>query len=69
MEHTNFVRLLAAGALICHAAPTLASEPADADDETIQRAALASPVVARQLDGREPKRVIVVPGRLVNIVC
>jgi leucyl-tRNA synthetase len=43
--------------------------PADADDETIQRAALASPAVARQLDGREPKRVIVVPGRLVNIVC
>jgi len=42
--------------------------PADADEETIQRAALESPVVARQLDGREPKRIIVVPGRLVNIV-
>ncbi len=42
--------------------------PADADDETIRRAALASPSVARQLGGREPKRVIVVPGRLVNIV-
>jgi leucyl-tRNA synthetase len=43
--------------------------PADADEEAIRRAALASPAVARQLDGREPKRVIVVPGRLVNIVC
>jgi leucyl-tRNA synthetase len=42
--------------------------PADADDEAIRRAALASPGVARQLAGREPKRVIVVPGRLVNVV-
>ena len=42
--------------------------PADADEETIRRAALASPGVARQLEGREPKRVIIVPGRLVNIV-
>ena len=31
-------------------------------------AALASPAVARQLGDREPKRVIIVPGRLVNIV-
>jgi len=42
--------------------------PADADEETIRRAALACPSVARQLEGREPKRVIVVPGRLVNVV-
>jgi leucyl-tRNA synthetase len=42
--------------------------PADADEETIRRAALASSHVARHLDGREPKRVIVVPGRLVNVV-
>ncbi len=42
--------------------------PADADEETIRRTALASPAVARQLGGREPTRVIVVPGRLVNIV-
>jgi leucyl-tRNA synthetase len=41
---------------------------ADADEETIRRAALASPGVARQLGDREPKRVIIVPGRLVNIV-
>jgi len=41
---------------------------ADADEATIRRAALASPAVARQLEGREPKRVIIVPGRLVNIV-
>jgi leucyl-tRNA synthetase len=42
--------------------------PADADEETIRRAALASPGVARQLGDREPKRVIIVPGRLVNVV-
>jgi leucyl-tRNA synthetase len=42
--------------------------PADADEETIRRTALASPHVARHLGGREPKRVIVVPGRLVNVV-
>jgi leucyl-tRNA synthetase len=42
--------------------------PADADEETIQRTALESPAVARQLEGRDPKRVIVIPGRLVNIV-
>jgi leucyl-tRNA synthetase len=42
--------------------------PADADEESIRRAALASPHVARHLGGREPKRVIVVPGRLVNVV-
>ncbi|HXV36192.1 MAG TPA: class I tRNA ligase family protein, partial [Myxococcota bacterium] len=42
--------------------------PADADEAAIRRAALASPAVARQLGGREPKRVIIVPGRLVNIV-
>ncbi len=42
---------------------------ADADEETIRRAALESPGVVRQLEGREPKRVIVIPGRLVNIVC
>ena len=42
--------------------------PADADDEAIRRTALASPKVQRHLDGREPKKVIVVPGRLVNVV-
>jgi leucyl-tRNA synthetase len=42
--------------------------PAGADEETIRQLALASPYVARHLEGREPKRVIVVPGRLVNVV-
>jgi len=40
----------------------------DATEETLRAAALASPRVQELLSGREPKKVIVVPGRLVNIV-
>ena len=40
----------------------------DADEDTLRRAALASPRVQSHLEGREPKKVIVVPGRLINIV-
>ena len=39
-----------------------------ADDDAIKAAALASAGAIKNLDGREPKKVIVVPGRLVNIV-
>lgn len=42
--------------------------PADTDKEGWKTLALASPKVAAALDGRQPKDVIVVPGRLVNIV-
>ncbi len=42
--------------------------PADIDREAAQAAALASPTVQKFLDGKEPRKVIVVPGRLVNIV-
>jgi leucyl-tRNA synthetase len=42
--------------------------PADADEQEIRSAALASEHVKRHLDGRSPKKVIVVPGRLVNVV-
>jgi len=42
--------------------------PADADEATIRAAALASEKVQRHLEGREPRQVIVVPGRLVNVV-
>jgi leucyl-tRNA synthetase len=41
---------------------------ADADEETIRRAALDSEPVQRHLGGRPPKKVIIVPGRLVNVV-
>jgi leucyl-tRNA synthetase len=42
--------------------------PADAAEETIEELALASEKVRKHLEGRDPKKVIVVPGRLVNIV-
>ncbi|MCH9765715.1 MAG: leucine--tRNA ligase [Alphaproteobacteria bacterium] len=40
----------------------------DAAKDEIERAALALPSVARILDGRQPKKVIVVPQRIVNVV-
>ena len=42
--------------------------PADAEEAAIREAALASAGVQMHLGGREPRRVIVVPGRLVNVV-
>ncbi len=41
---------------------------ADISEAEARRCALASEAVMRQLGGREPKQVVVVPGRLVNIV-
>ena len=42
--------------------------PAEAEDEVIRGAALASEKVQKHLQGREPRKLIIVPGRLVNIV-
>ncbi|OYU30170.1 MAG: leucine--tRNA ligase [Comamonadaceae bacterium PBBC2] len=42
--------------------------PATADKAQIEAAALASEAFIKQADGAAPKKVIVVPGRLVNIV-
>ncbi len=42
--------------------------PADADQAALQALALASPKVREMLNGSAPKKVIVVPGKLVNIV-
>ena len=41
---------------------------ADADDETVEAAALADAKVVGALDGATPTKVIVVPGRMVNLV-
>ena len=41
---------------------------ADADNATIEAAALANPNVQRFIEGKEVRKVIVVPGKLVNIV-
>jgi leucyl-tRNA synthetase len=41
---------------------------AEADKATIEATALASEAAQKQLNGAAPKKVVVVPGRLVNIV-
>ena len=40
----------------------------DADEDAVRAAALADPKVASHLDGRAPRKIIVVPGRIVTIV-
>ena len=42
--------------------------PAGADKAAIEAAALASEAFIKQAAGAAPKKIIVVPGRLVNIV-
>ncbi|MBI4615698.1 MAG: leucine--tRNA ligase [Planctomycetes bacterium] len=42
--------------------------PAGTGPEDLERLALADPVVQKQLAGESPVRVIVVPGKLVNVV-
>jgi leucyl-tRNA synthetase len=42
--------------------------PHGADEETAKKAALALDSVKRVLDGKAPRRMIVVPGRIVNVV-
>ena len=42
--------------------------PADATTDDVEAAALADPKVAAAVDGAVPKKVIVVPGRMVNVV-
>ena len=42
--------------------------PADPDDDDVRAAALADEKVVAFTDGRDPRKVIVVPGRLVNLV-
>ena len=44
------------------------SVPRSADTETVETAALAIPAVIKALDGKTPKKLIVVPGRIVNVV-
>ena len=42
--------------------------PLDMDKEAIEKAVLAYEKTKEQLQGRTPKKVIVVPGKIVNIV-
>ncbi|MHA1113018.1 MAG: class I tRNA ligase family protein, partial [Alphaproteobacteria bacterium] len=42
--------------------------PVDTAREAAEAAALALPAVARSLDGKPPRKVVVVPNRIVNVV-
>jgi leucyl-tRNA synthetase len=42
--------------------------PSDASRETIEGMALENPEAQKHIDGKAVKKMIVVPGRLVNIV-
>ena len=42
--------------------------PKGAAREAVEEAALAEPSVARILEGRAPKKIIIVPERIVNVV-
>jgi leucyl-tRNA synthetase len=42
--------------------------PADADEAAVREKALADPAVTVHLEGQTVRKVIVVPGRIVNIV-
>ena len=42
--------------------------PADADNAALEQAALAEPNVAKHIEGKTVRKVIVVPGKLVNVV-
>jgi leucyl-tRNA synthetase len=42
--------------------------PAEASEDAIKSAALASENVQKYLEGKPPRKVIVVPGKLVSIV-
>jgi leucyl-tRNA synthetase len=42
--------------------------PAGIDDEQAKSFALSSPIVQKYLEGKQPRKVILVPGKLVNIV-
>ena len=41
---------------------------AESDEETVRQTALSSPGVQRHVNGRAVREIIIVPGRLVNIV-
>jgi leucyl-tRNA synthetase len=42
--------------------------PRDVDKAEAERAALAEPAVQRALEGKAPKKVVVVPNRVINVV-
>ena len=42
--------------------------PVDCDKDVAQEKALANPAIVKYLEGKEPRKVIVVPNRIINVV-
>ena len=42
--------------------------PADAEEDEVKKAALEDETVSQYVEGKEEVKVIVIPGRLVNVV-
>ena len=42
--------------------------PVDAPNELVEREALSLEAVARMLEGRPAKKVVIVPNRIINVV-
>ncbi len=42
--------------------------PSDMPKDEVEKIALADKAVIKALDGKSPKKLIVVPGRIVNVV-
>jgi leucyl-tRNA synthetase len=42
--------------------------PRDADQAAAEAAALAEPTVQRAMEGKTPRKIIVVPNRIINVV-
>ena len=53
---------------LCGKVKTRLLVPSSADASAIEKMALADPKVIEMLAGKTPKKIIVVPGRLVNTV-
>jgi leucyl-tRNA synthetase len=42
--------------------------PRDAEQPIAEAAALADPAVQRAMDGKPPRKIILVPNRIINVV-
>jgi len=42
--------------------------PADADNDTIQNTVMSNEQAQKWIDGKTPKKVIIVPKKIVNVV-
>ena len=70
-QKIGFDRLRAQVAALCSmeaARRRIMEEAFSSSREEIEKEVLADPTVAKWLDGKTPKKVIIVPGKIINIV-